>query len=170
MKDRVDSTEYYFNYYLSNASPEEVAFINEISNTLSDSSLWTDSTEFDQEIIDLLSSIETDILNSGLDSIQIRMPLLYVAVAKHSAAYWSSLYGQSFKPLSSSLSKKTLMWGPRYFAAKHPIVQGDAKGAVAGAISGAVAGAIFGPTAIIGAGYGAVTGGIGTSVFMALEG
>jgi hypothetical protein len=92
IEDAIDSTEYFYNQYLLSVGTEEAEFIEAITEAVSDTTHPVNADGIDTTLIPRLANIESNILNSGLSDSAKTAPLMTVAVAKHSAEFWTRLY------------------------------------------------------------------------------
>lgn len=175
--DCLDSGDYYWQVLTECNAPEVVQYIDAIINVLEDSTIAI------SESIPLLSNIESDIM-VNLDTNAQGLPLLFVAAAKHSAAYWSDttnwykwfdLNAQSVRGRSgvNSWSKtrtkekdpKKTDWGQVVKKDAIGMATGAVKGFIGGLVTGALGGSIGGPAGTVaGACGGAITVSLGGMV------
>ena len=157
-------------------SSEQIEFCNQIR----DGVLTAEFSSLDQ-FIQMLESIEQDILNSSIPEHQKEFPLMVMAIAKHSAVYHAESIGipeSSAKHGGDTILEMDEKKKEKRFA---QVVEADLVGAITGAslgfigglVSGFIGGALLGggiggipgaaATAITGSAVGAVTGAVGGS-------
>jgi hypothetical protein len=87
----IDSLPYFWSLHTSSCGAEEIGYINAILAELNDTTYAFGEYGIDTTLVDRLSNVEDQILGSGLSDSAMQVPLVFVAVAKHSAAYWNSV-------------------------------------------------------------------------------
>ena len=159
----LDSVEYYWTYVVSSCSGTVATYLENILTVVQDT-----THELDY-IIPTLSDIETSIISDSLGWYDRSMPLLAIAIAKHSAAYWTDTNNvNKWNEIGQGFEKRaTYEDEPKKKSKVRKVVVSDLKGAVWGAVSGwiggAITGAIFGSSegpagTVAGAAGGAIQG------------
>lgn len=132
LEHQKDSAEAYF--YRLALNPSQQSFFDEILATLEDTT--------QEDFVTSLSQIENSILNSDLTESERGFPLLFVSLAKHSAAYWQSDTTTNVWPWLTS--KKAQVGCGASGCAVSGIIETDAKWGLGGAIGGFLGGLVAG--------------------------
>jgi hypothetical protein len=122
--DILDSIDYYEDLYRQEASSAELAFYDLVTYEIQDTSYAADAQGIDTTLVLRLSAVEEQILSSSMPDSNKIIPLVYVAVAKHSAAYWTSVHFASiegFVGSQQSLSKTMTPFRPPHIITLYQI-------------------------------------------------
>lgn len=161
-----DSADYYYDLHYQSAPQEEKDFLDAITSAIFDSSNALNADGIDATLIPRLASIESDILASNLQDSEKCIPLLYVAIAKHSTAYWSVVMtSEGFNGTYSGLSKTAWpAWLREAWKVVQPVIHEDARVGAATAVGVGIISLITPVTAV--AGGAAIVGGAATGSFL----